>query len=98
MIMADVLKIVFLIVRILLVFISYWLAGEALFPRFVERAQSEYESHPFKITLLGLATALPLVGISLALGKLAHPAPKMISVVIAAVPLLLGMIGSTGLS
>ncbi len=38
MIMADVLKILLIIVGILTIYVSYWLLAEALFPALVERA------------------------------------------------------------
>ena len=36
MIMADILKILLIIVGILIVYVSYWLLAEGLFPRLVE--------------------------------------------------------------
>lgn len=97
MIMADVLKFVFLILGALIVFVSYWLAAEALFPGMVERARSQYHSHALKITLLGLALAAPLIALGIIVGKAAHPSAKMVSVAIIAVPVLLGLVGSAGL-
>ncbi len=40
MIMADVLKIFLLVLGMLIVIVSYWLAAESLFPRMVARAQA----------------------------------------------------------
>lgn len=99
MIMADVLQIVFLIVGSLIVFVSYWLAAEALFPSFVERARQQYESHAIRVTLLGLAVMAPAVVIGIVgLGKLANPVFKVAGVAVLGVPILMGLIGSAGLS
>ena len=97
MIMADVLKIVFLILGAFLIFSSYWLAAVALFPRVVERARQQYEKHAVKITLLGLVIMIPAIAIGIGFGKAPNPVAKMIGVALVAVPVLLGLIGSTGL-
>ena len=61
MIMADVLKIFLIIVGLLVVYVSYWLLAQALFPRMVERASQLY-SKPVKISLIGLIAApLPVL-------------------------------------
>jgi hypothetical protein len=98
MIMADVLKIALLIVGAMMVFICYWLAAEALFPTVVERARSQYHSHALKITLIGLAAMAPLLGIGVLIGRAPHPLAKMLSVAIISAPVLLGLLGSAGLS
>ncbi len=98
MIMADVLKFVFLILGVVLVYISYWLAATALFPALVERASQQYQAHPVKITLMGLLVLLPLAGLGALIGQAAHPAAKALSVVLYGVPALLGLLGSAGLS
>ena len=95
--MADVLKIVFLILGSLIVFISYWLAAEALFPAIDERARDHYQ-RGVKVTLIGLAGMLPLLGLGAVVSLAAHPAIKALSVVLYAVPVLLGLLGSAGLS
>jgi hypothetical protein len=95
MIMADVLQITLLIVGALLVFISYWLAAEALFPRMVERARHQYATHSILITLLGIVIIAPMwfVGILLAQGG-----KPVIGIALMGIPWLLGMIGSAGLT
>ena len=98
MIMADVLKFVFLILGVLLVYISYWLAATALFPALVERTSHQYQTHPVKITLMGLLMLLPLAGLGALIGHPAHPVAKAASVVMYGVPALLGLLGSAGLS
>ena len=64
MIMADVLKWALLIVGTQIVFVSYWLAAQALFPQAVERARTQY-SHPWKLTLLGLLMSAPLIAVGI---------------------------------
>jgi len=53
MIMADVLKIVFLIIGVFSSITCYWLATEALFPNFVIKARQRYKK-PIILTFLGL--------------------------------------------
>ena len=96
--MADVLKIVFLIVGLLLCYVSYWLASVALFPSVVDRARQQYETHPIRITLIGLALAVPFVLVSIGIGKVAHPFAKMVGVAVISVPILYGLAGSAGLA
>ena len=96
MIMADVLKIVFLILGTQIILVCHWLAAEALFPNLVERASRQYGSHWFKATLLGLVAVAPLLAVGFGLGALPHPVAKAISVVVLSVPALLGLAGSAG--
>lgn len=97
MIMADILKIFLLIVGGLTIYVSYWLVAHALFPNIVQRASERY-AMPVRITLLGLAVGLiPFVGGLILSNKLANPTMKLIGVSIAAIPVLLGMVGSSGL-
>jgi hypothetical protein len=98
MIMADVLKIVFLIIGLLICYVSYWLAASALFPGVVDRARRQYERHPFRVTLVGIALAVPFVLVSIGIGKVAHPLAKMLGVAVISVPILYGLIGSAGLA
>jgi len=97
MIMADILKILLVVVGILLIYISYWLLAEALFPRLVKNASSEY-GRPIRITLLGLAVALLPVLTGLALAKTPNPVFKFIGLTFLVVPGLLGLAGSAGLT
>lgn len=98
MIMADVLKIVFIILGILLVFVSYWLAAEALFPSLVGRARERYQGQPVKTTLIGCLIVVPATLIGLGLGSIPHPVAKLLGMLIGSVPLLLGLAGSAGLA
>ena len=98
MIMADVLKIVFLIVGTLIVIVSYWLAATALFPQAVSQARTHYERHPVRITLLGTVVGVPLFLLGVALVA-AGPTPlvKIVGGSFASLLLLLALFGSAGL-
>lgn len=98
MIMADVLKIVFLIVGTLIVIVSYWLAATALFPQAVSQARTHYERHPVRITLLGTVVGVPLFLLGVALVA-AGPTPlvKIMGGSFASLLLLLALFGSAGL-
>jgi hypothetical protein len=98
MIMADVLKIVFLIVGTLIVIVSYWLAATALFPQAVSQARTHYERHPVRITLLGSVIGVPLFLLGVALVA-AGPTPlvKILGGSFASLLLLLALFGSAGL-
>ena len=99
MIMADVFKIVFLVAGALVVFVSYWLAGAALFPDTVERARRQYHERPIRITGLGVGLTAPalLVGVAL-LQQAVNPLAKLAGAIVLAVPVLLGLLGSAGLA
>ena len=53
MIMADVFKILFLILGTLITIVAYWLLAEALVRRAVERASVVYEANPYKVSMVG---------------------------------------------
>jgi hypothetical protein len=95
--MADILKIVFIILGILIIYVSYWLLAEALFPRLVENASRKY-GRPIRLTLLGLAAAILPVALGIALSKAPNPLLKFIGITLVVVPGLLGLAGSAGLT
>ncbi len=99
MIMADVFKIVFLVLGTLMVFVSYWLAATALFPRAVSSARAQYDRHAFRITLVGALVGAPLFGVGFAMvAQAPTPLLKLGGGLLLAVPILLGLLGSAGLS
>src|SRR5262249_43923383 len=81
---------------ILLIYVSYWLLTEALFPDMVEIASRHY-TRPLKITLVGIGAALVPVVIGLALAKLPNPLLKLFGITLVVVPAMLGLAGSAGL-
>src|SRR3989442_15864938 len=97
MIMADVLKWFLLIVGTQIVFVSYWLVTQALFPRMVERAQAQY-ARPLKLTLLGLIMVAPLIAAGLYFFKLKNPVMQIVAGAFVLTPVVIGLIGSTGLN
>ncbi len=97
MIMADILKIVFIVIGILAIYVNYWLLAEALFPGLVERASRQY-ANPVKLTLVGLATAIVPVVVGLILANMANPLSKVVGLVLVIVPAMIGLAGSSGLA
>ena len=95
MIMADVLKWFLLIIGVMLVFISYWVVAEALFPRFVTRARERY-GRPVKLTFVGLLAMAPAIAIGIVLLNRANPAVKVVGWLVVGVPIILGLVGSAG--
>ncbi|MBC8001157.1 MAG: hypothetical protein H7X97_01100 [Opitutaceae bacterium] len=93
--MADILKFFLLIVGLLTVYVSYWLVAQALFPALVERARRHY-GKPVKITLIGLAAAIPPIVGGVAIASLPNPALKLVGISIMVIPAMLGLIGSAG--
>jgi hypothetical protein len=95
--MADILKILLIILGILTIYVSYWLLAEALFPALVERAGRQY-GKPLKISLIGLAAALAPVVLGLMLSKVPNPLLKVLGITLLIAPAMLGLAGSAGLT
>jgi hypothetical protein len=96
--MADVLKILLLILGGYLIFISHWLISHALFPTAVKRARELY-SHPVRLTLIGLAAAIPFAILGFALSKAGKGAfIQLLVFTTISVPMLFGLFGSAGLA
>lgn len=98
MIMADVFKIVFLILGTLIVFVSYWLASTALFPALTNAARRKYQTHPLRMTFLGIAVVAPSALLGAVLLQSPNPVIKLTGAAVVSLLVLLGLIGSTGLS
>src|SRR5690242_8596987 len=97
MIMADILKILLIVLGILLIYVSYWLLAEALFPETVECASRQY-AKPFRITAIGLGAAISPVIFGLILSNLPNPLLKLLGITLVVLPALLGLVGSAGLT
>jgi len=97
MIMADILKILLIILGILTIYVSYWLLSEALFPALVERASRQYRQ-PVKISLVGLAGAIVPVILGLVLANRPNPLLKFVGITLLVIPVMLGLAGSAGLT
>ncbi len=95
--MADVLKYTLLIVGSMLVFVAYWIATQALFPALVERTREKY-NQPVKLTLIGLGMIAPLLLIAAALFRGRHPVYLLSGSTIIGFIVLIGLVGSSGLT
>ena len=99
MIMADVFKIVFLVVGSLLVLVSYWLASAALFPVWIARARAAYDTRAVRSTLLGAAVTVPLALLGAGLmSNGAQPPLVLVGGLVVSVPVFLALAGSAGLA
>jgi len=97
MIMADVFKILFLILGTLITIVAYWLLAEALFRRAVERASVVYEANPYKVSIIGAVVGVPLFLASLGLLNSAAGL-KLFGAILLSGLLLVGLVGSAGLA
>ncbi len=94
---ANVLAWVFATLGFLLMFVSYWVASAALFPERVEKCERQF-GRPVMTTLIGLFVfALPIV-LGITVSNVAPPALKFVGVLLIALPLLFGLVGSAGLA
>ena len=97
MIMADVWKIVLLVLGTQVVMVSYWLLAAALFPRALVRMRHAYDGRAASSTLGGLHVTVPLLLSGMILVQGAHPLMKLAGVVLLSTPVVLGLMGSAGL-
>src|SRR5262245_5038540 len=98
MIMADVLKIVLLILGALIVLVSYWLASVALVPAVVERARRQYDDRPLRATAFGALSGVPLAAIGIVLiTRAGMPPVQLLGAAILSAVVLAALVGSAGL-
>src|SRR5258705_13372327 len=98
MIVADILMWFLLIMGTYVVFISYWLASQGLFPDFVDRSRQRIKRAPFQQFLLGLALTVPAAAGGIALLNAPSPAFKFPGAALLMILVLSGLIGSAGLA
>jgi hypothetical protein len=97
--LADVFTFLFIILGFVIAFVSYWLLSAGLFPHLVERAAERLGATPVKATLLGAIVTAPLVITGLVVSnKAPNGGLKLAGLVIALIPLLLGLLGSAGIA
>ena len=96
MIMADVLKIVFLIIGVFSIIICYWLAMEALFPNFVIKARQRYKK-PIILTFLGLLVVVIGGAIGVVTKSIVGNSADPIIILLLCIFVLFGLLGSSGL-
>lgn len=94
---ANVLVWVFSTLALFMMFLSYWLTATALFPAMVERCASHY-ARPVRCTFVGLFAGLVPIALGAAALKVLPPALKWIGVLLIAVPIFAGLLGSAGLA
>lgn len=94
---ANVLVWLFIALGFFLMFVSYWLAAAALFPRHVDRCSAQF-ARPMLVTLLGLLLTVVPIGAGITVMNVAPAALKWIGLLLVAIPLLAGLIGSAGLA
>ena len=97
MIMADVFKILFLILGMLLCTVSYWLMFQALFSGSVERCRTALLARPYRVFMTGVLIGVPvfLFG-AILLSNGAGPL-KFLGGAILVAQTTLALFGSTGL-
>jgi hypothetical protein len=94
---ANVLAWVFLTLGFFLMFVGYWLAATALFPRHVECCEANF-ARPVVVCLIGLLLSVVPIGAGFAILKVFPAALKWIGLFLVAAPILCGLIGSAGLA
>jgi hypothetical protein len=89
---------VLVITGTLTMFVSYWLATQSLLPGFVQRSSAWY-GKPVRITLAGLVVAVPLfsLGVFVSQRPSAGPALKILGGLLIILPMVIGVVGSSGL-
>lgn len=97
MIMADVFAWLFIILGLYLVMNSYWIATFALFPAFAERCGDRYRERPWRTLFLGGLVLVPILVIGGALSKAPNPIGAAGKAALL-MPVLIGLMGSTGLA
>jgi hypothetical protein len=98
MIVADILMWFLLITGTYIVFISYWLATQGLFPNYVDRCRQRIKAAPFRQFLLGLAVAIPAGVAGVAMLRAPSPALKFPGAALLMILVLSGLAGSSGLA
>lgn len=96
--MADVFKILFPVVGTLMSFVCFWLLYEAIFPNAVERCRAAYVRRPISAVLLGALITAPTMTVGLTLINIANPVTKFIGFAMLCFLILIGILGSAGLS
>jgi hypothetical protein len=98
MIVADILMWFLLVAGTYIVFISYWLASQGLFPEFVDRCRQRIKTAPFQQFLFGLVLTIPIAAAGIALLNAPNPALKFPGAALLLILILAGLVGSTGLT
>jgi hypothetical protein len=98
MIMADVLLWTLVLLASYLIIVCYWLLATSLFPEHTGRCRDRYVNSPVKATVTGILTFVPLLVLSIAVGKVPHPAVRVVALVLGLVAIVIALFGSAGLA
>lgn len=98
MIVADILMWFLLILGTYIVFISYWLASQALFPELADRCRERIKATPLKQALIGLAWTIPSAAAGIAFLNIPNPILKFVGATVVLLLILAGLVGSSGLA
>jgi len=97
MIMADVLTWFLVIVGIILVLNSYWLAAVSLAPGWVAACADRYRQ-PGRVTLTGVIVVIPGVILVMLFRNSHHAIGNALSIIVIGILLIVGMAGSAGMA
>ena len=98
MIVADILMWFLLIMGTYVIFISYWLASQALFSDTVDRCRQRIKSAPVRQALFGLGWTIPCAAGGVALLNVPNPLLKFAGATILLLLILAGLVGRAGRS
>jgi hypothetical protein len=98
MIMADVFRVLFLILGTMITIVGYWLFFEAVAPRTVERSRQLYDGRVWRLLFVGLLIAIPGLIVSIALLNAGAAPVKFIGFTLLFSLILIGLLGSTGMA
>lgn len=96
--MADVFKILFPVIGLMLSTISFWVFWQALLPNAVAEARTIYEQRPVRAVLVGAIITVPGVMIGVSLLGSGFPPFQFAGFAVMFGLLLAGFLGSAGLS
>lgn len=97
MIMADVFKILFLVLGALICTVSYWLMFSALFAPTVARAQQVLAARPWRTFFSGALTGAPLILLGIVMASNGAGPVKLLGVTLLMALVTAALFGSTGL-
>ena len=98
MIMADVLMWALVLGAAYLIIVCYWLLATSLFAPHVARCRERYTGRPVRVTIAGLLTFVPLVVLAGVIGKVPHPAVRIVGLILGLSCVLVALFGSAGLA
>jgi hypothetical protein len=98
MIVADILMWFLLIMGTYVIFISYWLAAQALFPELTDGCRQRIKAAPLKHALIGLAWTIPAAAAGIAMLNVPNPLLKFLGATTVLLLILAGLVGSSALA